>query len=794
MSRISVDVSSARIPVLQVGYQGENEVTDVLFDISSWITEFGEGVAQLRVKRPGNSEEESYVLSLTITDGIAVWIVSETDTFNKGNGKVQLSYLVGNIVKKAVIYPYKVGKSIVGADNPVDPFDSWIERSKAWAIGETLDGNAVPETDETYQNNAKYYAEQADILGSAQVVLATEQVTLATEKATLATEKADAAAASETNAAASEAAVNGVSTQLTTRMSAIETEQSVQSARMDTFTSLPEGSTSGNAELADIRVGAAGTTYDTAGNAVRGQIGELKSDLSDYKNGYEHMPIISGQYVNGSTGTFHNDNSWSRTDYIDCSKYSTLVFENNTKESNYNAFYNGNKEFVSNLSLDKIGENIITVPQNAKYFVLSNLTSNLNEVLLKSKLNLDIDTISGKISSETDIEFVFEDGYYIDSSTGEKKADSSWKCSNKVELTSGTKRLIVDSTGQDTNNPYNAFYDSDNNRIGRINILSNTLNQVFIIPNNAKYFSVSLTKNARINVKADVLTVKELNDAETEYDNNRFITKRNALNTTIHSISRMGYSDNGYPKESINAFKEAIRMGFDAIRCNYRVTADDVPVSLHDATINSNNARMKNGATITSPVNVDTLTFAKINETYNFSTFGNTIYPITTFEDVVKLCKKTGTTLYVEMKMIPTNEQCDNLINIVKRYGMEKNVQFIGVNASQESVNAIKYIVENSNVSRVGIMLDYFNTTAIQQIGTLNSSNVSVFIWGWKNMDLTEYIDDLVANNIEFEMGTVDTVEGIISYFDTDVNNYCIGVESNYIVASKAIIDSVLLN
>lgn len=281
MSRISVDVSSARIPVLQVGYQGENEVTDVLFDISSWIAEFGEGVAQLRVKRPGNSEEESYVLSLTITDGIAVWTVSETDTFNKGNGKVQLSYMVGNIVKKAVIYPYKVGKSIVGADNPVDPFDSWIERSKAWAIGKTLDGVDVPETDETYQNNAKYYAEQADILGSAQVVLATEKATLATEKATLATEKADAASQSEANAAASEAAVNGVSTQLTTRMSAIETEQSVQSARMDTFTSLPEGSTSGNAELADIRVGADGITYDTAGNAVRGQISELKGDIGD---------------------------------------------------------------------------------------------------------------------------------------------------------------------------------------------------------------------------------------------------------------------------------------------------------------------------------------------------------------------------------------------------------------------------------------------------------------------------------------------------------------------------------
>lgn len=79
----------------------------------------------------------------------------------------------------------------------------------------------------------------------------------------------------------------------------------------------------------------------------------------------------------------------------------------------------------------------------------------------------------------------------------------------------------------------------------------------------------------------------------------------------------MGFSNDGYPKESINAFKKAIKMGFDAIRCNYRITSDGVPVSLHDANINSKNARMKNGTTITSPVDVDTLTFDTINETYN---------------------------------------------------------------------------------------------------------------------------------------------------------------------------------
>ena len=60
----------------------------------------------------------------------------------------------------------------------------------------------------------------------------------------------------------------------------IENDVNVLESRMNEFTSLPQGSTSGDAELADIRVGQDGTVYGTAGNAVRAQVNQLKQDLT----------------------------------------------------------------------------------------------------------------------------------------------------------------------------------------------------------------------------------------------------------------------------------------------------------------------------------------------------------------------------------------------------------------------------------------------------------------------------------------------------------------------------------
>lgn len=77
-----------------------------------------------------------------------------------------------------------------------------------------------------------------------------------------------------------ETSLNNIKNTLSGEISRAKEADETLKSRVDVITSLPEGSTTADAELQDIRVGANGVTYDNAGNAVRGQFSELKSDLS----------------------------------------------------------------------------------------------------------------------------------------------------------------------------------------------------------------------------------------------------------------------------------------------------------------------------------------------------------------------------------------------------------------------------------------------------------------------------------------------------------------------------------
>lgn len=79
---------------------------------------------------------------------------------------------------------------------------------------------------------------------------------------------------------ATELALKATQENLDAEQSARLLEISVERVRIDNFVALPEGSTTGDAELIDGRVGADGYVYANLGSAIRGQVNNLKSDLN----------------------------------------------------------------------------------------------------------------------------------------------------------------------------------------------------------------------------------------------------------------------------------------------------------------------------------------------------------------------------------------------------------------------------------------------------------------------------------------------------------------------------------
>ena len=64
------------------------------------------------------------------------------------------------------------------------------------------------------------------------------------------------------------------------RINNLAMQIAVERGRIDALASLKDGSTTGDAELQDIRVGYDGTVYNTAGDAVRAQIGHFSNDVA----------------------------------------------------------------------------------------------------------------------------------------------------------------------------------------------------------------------------------------------------------------------------------------------------------------------------------------------------------------------------------------------------------------------------------------------------------------------------------------------------------------------------------
>lgn len=99
--------------VIQIGYEGEDKVTKIVFRYDADWLACGDGVFKVRVLRHGDTEaynatevvddRESMTLTMTMTD---------IELSVKGHGEMQVVYIGSDFVKKSPVYRYNVSRAI----------------------------------------------------------------------------------------------------------------------------------------------------------------------------------------------------------------------------------------------------------------------------------------------------------------------------------------------------------------------------------------------------------------------------------------------------------------------------------------------------------------------------------------------------------------------------------------------------------------------------------------------------------------------------------------------------------
>lgn len=436
-------------------------------------------------------------------------------------------------------------------------------------------------------------------------------------------------------------------------------------------------------ELIDMRVGADGNVYGSAGGAVRTQASILKSNLKNLIRDKQTL-WLHGNFVNGtlSSGVLNKNYRYRiSTDTL-------ISFDNKTTLRIADGFRLAIHEFSNNEFFADWGWRTVSVTINAGVHfkcMIARATDNTEEIAdvleFTEAITFNADHVRTKEAIDQSIfaidnvkaRYVFEPGD-IKAETG-RNIDVNMHRIRTHDICYALEDLVIVPNG--LCRVYLYTYDDENytNSTAHGWVTGNGTD--YTIPAGT-YFKLLVAHLDDSSVAYDAIEDVKASDI---YRNLEIYTKKHKKHTdslmavnvpksNIESVAHQGFSTTPqyFGNCRLSAIKGAYLNGFDYAEIDLKFTKDNVPVCCHDETFIDTN---DNGAQIT-------IANHTAEELKSYGYYGETI---STFEEIVAECKRLGIGLYIDhISYINTDEKWNNVFSAIKKYGMANKVVWLSYN------------------------------------------------------------------------------------------------------------------
>lgn len=284
MKTIQTTVNALATQRLQIGFEGENERTQVRIDASEVFTEYPHATPSLTVK-PHSGEAYPVLVNRDGTD--VVWDITSSDLTERGESEIQLTFIKDSVICKSYIGKTLVLRSLTVEGEMPTPVESWVDAANA-KLAEVdaqiveLEGMVDTATDaatraEQSEDNATTAAANA----ATSAATASTKAAEAQASANTATAKASEAALSATQARNSAMSAAGSESGATAK--AAEAAQSAQTAaqKAEQITEAAQIATGKAGEASASATAAQTSATNAASSATAAQAAQTAAQASE---------------------------------------------------------------------------------------------------------------------------------------------------------------------------------------------------------------------------------------------------------------------------------------------------------------------------------------------------------------------------------------------------------------------------------------------------------------------------------------------------------------------------------